>query len=395
MTYHISIYCPDRHLLYDGRTPDRKGIGGGVTARIRLADALSRLGHSVQMVCNCPKDAWIRGVHYSPLDHVRSIKTDILIMASSGGAASLKPALDLEIESKLRILMAASITRIADVHKARIDYIYACSNFLRQYIRKEFDIQSMKLYVAYYGIEKKYYRNFPPIGPGSRNPYRLIYAGHPVKGLPTALGVLRLLRAEDPRFELHIYGGSLLWGGKEEPVGKEAGVYYHGLVGQKTLSKEMQKSGFAIHLQDIPEGFGISLVEAMAAGCIPLASPAGAYGEILRDGYNGFLIPGSHTAPETQERTAGLILELTQKPDWADFIRGNASTFGMDWETIARACADHWRWVLHEGNWTPTANWGSCRECGAKMLPLADGYHCTNCGHYRQDLVQGEMDFNA
>ena len=41
MKYRVTLYCPDRHVEYDaGRTPDQKG--GGVTARIRLAQALAR-----------------------------------------------------------------------------------------------------------------------------------------------------------------------------------------------------------------------------------------------------------------------------------------------------------------------------------------------------------------
>ena len=28
----ILFYCPDRHILFDARTPDQVGVGGGITA---------------------------------------------------------------------------------------------------------------------------------------------------------------------------------------------------------------------------------------------------------------------------------------------------------------------------------------------------------------------------
>ena len=36
----IAIYCPDRHFLYDGKTPDQAGVGGGLTVRIRFREPL-------------------------------------------------------------------------------------------------------------------------------------------------------------------------------------------------------------------------------------------------------------------------------------------------------------------------------------------------------------------
>ena len=64
----IAIYCPDRHFLYDGATPDRTGVGGGLTVRIRIAAALAERGHRVSVICNCARETVHRGVHYQPLD---------------------------------------------------------------------------------------------------------------------------------------------------------------------------------------------------------------------------------------------------------------------------------------------------------------------------------------
>ena len=84
MKYKVVSYCPDRHIEYDGETPYKTGVGGGVTARVRMAKALAQLGHDVTMAVNCREERWIDGVHYMPLDQFRSYDGDIAILNTSG-----------------------------------------------------------------------------------------------------------------------------------------------------------------------------------------------------------------------------------------------------------------------------------------------------------------------
>src|SRR5207249_190685 len=86
---NLGLYCPDRHLAYDGATPDRVGVGGGVTARIRIAEALARRGHKVCVVCNCPVEVTHAGVRYVPLDDVTRIDAEVLVLHTSGGGLDL------------------------------------------------------------------------------------------------------------------------------------------------------------------------------------------------------------------------------------------------------------------------------------------------------------------
>ena len=73
----IDIYCPDRHFLYDGKTPDQAGVGGGLTVRIRIAAALAKRGHRVSVICNCAQQSVHEGVIYRPLEQVDRIQTDV------------------------------------------------------------------------------------------------------------------------------------------------------------------------------------------------------------------------------------------------------------------------------------------------------------------------------
>ena len=53
------------------------------------------------------------------------------------------------------------------------------------------------------------------------------------------------------------------------------------------------------------EGFGISVVEAMARGCIPITFKKGGLVEIIQDGVNGFIVNNTES------------VELAEKIDYA------------------------------------------------------------------------------
>ncbi len=377
----ICFFSPDRHLSYDGKTPDTIGAGGGVTARVRLACALSRMGHQVTVVCNCPREGVFSRVRYLPLRQVRSIETDILILHTTGGGLDLRSILDLEIRCLLRIVWLGGYQKPHGVDEVSLDYIVAPSNFVRRVVRDQWGIPSNKIFVAYNGIERAFYRIFWNLQ-RRRNLFRLVYVGHPEKGLNAAMAVLRLVRAHDQQFELHVFGGYRLWGEEDKAIDPEPGLVYHGLVNQRQLARELTISGFSLNLQATPEGFGIAVSEAMAAGCIVLASPIGALSEIVHHGLDGFLVPGDHTVLDTQQRATRMILTLAHRGAFADYIRRNAIAAPLDWDTVARVWEGLWAWTLDEADYSHIHldELVPCSECGRGQLLLADGYHCTDCG---------------
>ncbi len=136
----VTLYCPDHHLSYDGSTPDKQGVGGGVMVRIRLAAALAKLGHQVTMICNCPRAAVFDGVQYLPLAQVaqtRSIDADVLILSSSGGDLDLRPALALDIKASLRLIWVHGTPLLKGLHEIPFDYVCSPSNFIRQWAIQE------------------------------------------------------------------------------------------------------------------------------------------------------------------------------------------------------------------------------------------------------------------
>jgi len=388
MSYKIAFYCPDKHILYDLRTLDHVGVGGGVTARVRVAHALARRGHPVQLFVNCPEEGILSGVNYYHFSGLGTLKTDIFIATTSGDGLDLSSITDKNISASLKILFIHGDPRPKGFDACTFDFIYAPSNFIAQEVVSNWRIQPQKIFVTHHGVEESLFTQGSKLTP-HRDDYRMIYAGHPSKGLDSAINILRILRNHDPRYSLHVFGGYQLWGQSERLEFDEPGVILHGLVGQQELAAQMQQSGFCINLQSREEPFGMVVTEAMRAGCIPLASPVGAYPELIQNESSGFLIPGDHTQPAACNAAAKIILELMQDINKIVEIRNKSISTPIAWDTVAHTWERHWDFHLTGSSENiPTQMWqyAYCNLCHGRMLLLADGLHCLECGNFRDTI---------
>ncbi len=372
----IAIYCPDRHIVYDGSTPDTVGVGGGITVRIRLAAALAALGHDVELVCNCSAACAFHGVRYRPLDGVNRIESDVLVMHTSGGGLDFTPLRNVDLQVRQRALMLSGTA--PPIAWADFDpgLLIAPSNFVLHQVRSEWTRLPSALLVSPHGIERRPHESI------RRDASGIIYSSHPCKGLDAAVAILQLLRGTDPSFALTVYGGNRLWGGEDQPV-TAPGATYKGLRPQSETIDAYAASGFSLHLQTREEPFGLAIIEAMAAGCVVIASPVGAYRELVQNGSNGFLIEGDPADTATQHRAADLMLALRRDASWTAFVRAQATAFPLTWDTIARAWTGYWEHWLEGRAYYALSN---CPLCRGNRFALADGYHCARCGTYARSL---------
>ena len=370
----IAFYSPDRHIVYDGSTPDLIGVGGGITVRIRMAAALAARGHEVQVVCNCPARICCDGVEYKPLDSVQELRTDVLIAHSTGGAFDLTPLGRLNVEANLRILVVSGIDEAAGWEEFRAQAITTPGDYVSSAVRRAWRTRPPRIFACPYGIIPQ-----DPATWARRSIRSLIYTSHPSKGLAAAIGVIRLLLQQDTSWNLHVFGGNRLWGGHDEPV-NEPGVEYHGLIPQSRLHGIYPRFGFALHLQRRLEPFGLTLVEAQGAGCVAIASPAGAYSEIVQDGCNGFLMNGDPDTESVQRAAAAVIQSLGSSPDLFARISETARCSPHSWQTIAEA----WETWMESEFEPPKSSAVSCAVCKEKLLLTAVGCHCVTCGTYRR-----------
>lgn len=379
--YKIAFYCPDQHIEYSMKTLQNVGVGGGITARTQIAHALQKNGHEVSMYVNFQGNEKIEGVNYGHFSRIKHLDTDILVLSTSGGQLDLGAVHNMTLHAKLVVLMLSGVEFPKNIIKNDFDFVYVPSNFMAATARDQWKIRPECIFTVNYGVLEE---NFKSSYQRGRDERKLVYLSHPSKGLEPALAVLRVLRKTDPRFTLHVYGGNKLWGESEEDEFEEPGVVYHGLVGQQELARSISQCGFSLNLQTREEPFGIIIVESMKAGCITLASPVGAYPELISHGVNGFLVSGDPVSPKTIENAAALILDMLQEPEHMRSVRASAMSTPMNWQTLAKAWEGHWDWYLNGREGSRETRLKGCDRCDGELLLLADGLHCIECGNYQQ-----------
>ena len=342
MKYKVLSYCPDRHIEYDGETPYKIGVGGGITARVRMAKALASLGHEVTMAVNCREERWIDGVYYIPLNHFHVFDGDVAILNTSGGDLDLSPVQELDLNVHLRVVWAHGAAKPTGLDQVKPDYIYVVSNYIADRIRGDWDILDTEIFVSFNGYDSELFTEEVTDGI-ERDPFKLVYCSHPSKGLESAKHITRLLREQDIRYHLDVYGGMALWGTEQGSSVAEDGVFDFGLVDQATLIQRLHEASFSINLQNRQEPFGLSALEAMRAGCMVLASKVGAYPEFIQNGKNGFLIEGDADDPATQEEAADWILRLSAAPERIVEVRREAIAIPWSSSSVATLWESHWR----------------------------------------------------
>ena len=386
--YRVVFYCPDKHIKYDGNTPYRTGVGGGITARVRMAKALSKAGHEVVMVVNCPRRERINGVEYLPLGNVRKIEGDVLIANTSGGAMDLRPVLDLETNVRLQLVWAHGTIKPTGLEEVGYDYLYAVSNFVADVAHLDWGIPHERIFVVYNAYEEELFSQAERKNP-IRDPFRLVYFTHPSKGLDTAVAVLKRLRAANPDFHLFVFGGPGLWGQEETEPQQEEGLCYKGLIGQRELAFELLQCSYSLQLQEREEPGALAIVDAMRAGCIIVGSPVGCYPEMVEHGRAGLLIPGDHWTNTTRDQAATTILGLMEDQVAGESLRRKAQAVIWECDTMARVWTGHWDWRFSDEKGEAASNGAydaqSCSSCGGRRLLLEDGYHCVGCGWYERD----------
>jgi glycosyltransferase involved in cell wall biosynthesis len=341
--YRILFYCPDRHILYDGETPYTRGVGGGITARVRMAKALAKAGHDVTSIANCSNRKLIDDVTYVPLNSIKKWEGDVLVLSSSGGKMDFLPFLDMDVKVKICIVWVHGLPKPGSLDRIHYDYIYAVSDFLSGVVNREWGVPAKKIITSRNSFEEELFNQAEKTCP-ERNPYKLVYFSHPSKGLEFAIAIVGILREIDPRFHLDVLGGDELWGASGREIPSQPGVSFKGLLGQEAVTQRLLQSTYSLQLQTREEPGPLAAVEAMRAGCIVMASGVGAYGEYVGDGRCGFILKGHPASQETQVEVVDKILELNSNlsklrsiqqeamhSPWTS--REQASSWTMHWDS--------------------------------------------------------------
>ncbi len=280
-------------------------LGGGERYTMAVASTLAKNGYQVDVQWNnnqIKKQLEERfAIDLAGVTFVENIKNgdgyDVCFWVSDGSIPNLKARKNL-LHFQVPFRNVNGKTLLNKMKLFRIRKIICNSEFTKKIIDNEYGVESIVLY--------------PPVGVEKFKPKRkenlILYVGR-FSALKQAKGQDVLIRAfknfykTNKAYKLVLAGGVEIGVGnylaelkalaKDYPVEFIESPSFKGLQNLYGISKFFwSAAGFGVDENKNPEKvehFGITLVEAMAAGCIPLVCNAGGYKEIIQNNENGFL----------------------------------------------------------------------------------------------------------
>lgn len=177
----------------------------------------------------------------------------------------------------------------------KTDAIVAISNCVKQSVIDNVTIQKNKIKVIYNGTTFSN-RDVDTEARDFHNPIRLIYIGRLIE----KKGVQFLIDAFSELIDKEKYSLTIVGDGeyREKLEGKvrksNLSEYINFLGNQRNVNDLLSNADIFIHPAIWEEGFGITIIEAMARGKLCIASKRGAIPEIISDGVNGLLVESAN-----------------------------------------------------------------------------------------------------
>lgn len=220
----------------------------------------------------------------------------------------------------------------------KVDKVVAISNSVKESLICYFGTSENKIEVIYNGVNTGI---FVPNERCTAKELQLIYVGRLIeeKGVQNILYALSKIDS-DISYHLKIVGDGAYRNSLErisETYGLQDKVEFCG--NRRDVSKLLQNADVFVHMPDWKEGFGITVIEAMAVDKICIVANSGALPEIVSDGVNGYLIEKGNI-----EALAKKIKEVAEQINSAEMqeIRRNAVLRARDFsiENFAKKLDD-------------------------------------------------------
>jgi alpha-1,3-mannosyltransferase len=167
-------------------------------------------------------------------------------------------------------------------------------------------------------------------------PNRFIYYGRfaPNKNVERLIDVFALLSRNNPAVKCDLIGEDVtgVWqrrDDKERARLSSLGLTYHGPISDAQLAPLVHRSRFFISAS-LYEGFGLAVVEAMAAGKIPVVNKIPSMQAIIDHGVNGYLVDFSD--PDTAAKEIEAVLALPKAAHDAVSAKAIASSAKYGWD---------------------------------------------------------------
>lgn len=197
------------------------------------------------------------------------------------------------------------------------DGVIAISNYVKKSLLDAVQLESDKVHVIYNGVELT---NLPNSS-SENSVVRMIYVGR----LAEIKGVHRIISAISDLRERHDIFLEIVGDGEYRPYLENLAIQnkvsdivrFHG--NSLDVYEKYTKAAIFVHMPECEEGFGLTVVEAMSAGCVCVCAAKGGIPEIITDEVDGFLVK-KDTADGLTEVLDRVIL-LYKRGECADICR--------------------------------------------------------------------------
>ncbi len=310
------------HIRFLTSTPLDIRRGSGTYAGIHaLADALEKLGHTVTYQTperhyanyTFERLAFNRTLRRSA-DFQLTVGFDMdgyRIASGAAHVASLKGVIadEVRFESGLTRLTMSIQARCEKLHVNRAARVLVTSRYSARQAMEFYGLREMPAIVPEL-IDLAEWRRILAEHPAPPSPFTVLFVGrfYHRKRVPVLLRAADLLRQRSPQLQIRIVGNgpcNAAWRSLASELRLDGVVTWLGDVTRAQLAEEYNRAS-AFCLPSVQEGFGIVLLEAMAAGKPIVASRAAAIPEVAPD---AVLVE-----PDNAEALAEGIWQVCQSP---------------------------------------------------------------------------------